>query len=91
MWYRWTSIESFDAWHDAVCATLGIPHPGRNAATGELDTSAQWTTAYVEPAILSDDDIRCFIPDFFADAEESGAIVCEPPPEPMRSSVARYA
>lgn len=25
MWYEWDSLEDFNAWHDAICITLGIP------------------------------------------------------------------
>lgn len=82
MWYGWTSRSAFDAWHDAVCAALGIPHPGLNAATGEIDEDAQWTTAYVEPTVLADNDVRCFLPDFHAEAEASGAVPSEEPPAP---------
>jgi hypothetical protein len=49
MWYWWSELNLFDVWHSAVCAELGIPHPNRNFATGEIDLDAQWTTAYTEP------------------------------------------
>ena len=52
MWYRWPDLAAFTIWHDAACAALGIPHPGRNAQSGEVDTDAQWTTAYTEPTII---------------------------------------
>lgn len=61
MWYSFTSLAAFTAWHDQVCADLGIPHPNRNAATGEVDETAQWTTAYTEPVIVADDDVRAFV------------------------------
>jgi hypothetical protein len=45
-WYEWQTIEQFNAWHDALCIELGYPIYGVNEATGEIDTSAQATTAY---------------------------------------------
>jgi hypothetical protein len=26
MWYEWDNLESFNAWHDDICQTLGIPN-----------------------------------------------------------------
>ena len=26
MWYQWDAIESFNLWHNNICATLGIPN-----------------------------------------------------------------
>ena len=26
MWYEWENIESFDAWHNAICEALSIPN-----------------------------------------------------------------
>jgi hypothetical protein len=48
-WVAFTDAAAFAAFHDAACADHGIPHPGRNAATGDVDPAAQWTTAYVDP------------------------------------------
>ena len=67
-WVAFTDQAAFLAWHDTVCADHGIPHPGRNAATGAVDPAAQWTTAYVAPvddhgtikANVSDDDVAAY-------------------------------
>jgi hypothetical protein len=45
-WYEWETIEQFNAWHDALCVELAYPIYGVNEATGQIDTSAQATTAY---------------------------------------------
>lgn len=66
MWYSWSSYADFTAWHDATCAALGIPHPNRNAATGEIDYGAQWTTAYTEVTEVVADDWRAFVEDDIA-------------------------
>lgn len=54
MWYLWPTLEAFEAWHDSVCASLGIPHPNRNVATGELDLDAEWTTSYTDVTQVQD-------------------------------------
>lgn len=81
MWYRWTSQESFDAWHDAVCVALGIPHPNRNAATGEIDVDAQWTTAYTNVTEVAADDWRASVEDHVAaDFPDGLGTPSDPPP-----------
>ena len=66
MWHQWSDLASFDAWHAAACDALGIPHPGNNAATGELDTDAQWTTAYTDPVVTDDGVLAVVEPDVAA-------------------------
>jgi hypothetical protein len=84
MHYRWPSLAAFDAWHDAACAALGIPHPGRNAATGEVDPDAQWTTAYTEPTVVTDDDVRAVVEDDVAQLVPEGlGVPSDPPPSPQ--------
>lgn len=81
MHHRWTSRTDFDVWHDAVCVALGIPHPNRNAATGEVDPYAQWTTAYTNPVEVAPDDWRAFVEDNIAAAHPDGlGAPCDPPP-----------
>lgn len=83
MHYRWSSLATFTAWHDAVCTVLGIPHPGRNAATGEVDPDAQWTTAYTEPTVVTDDDVRAVVEDDVAALVPDGlGVPSDPPPSP---------
>lgn len=79
MWYQWSSIQSFNAWHNHVCSILGIPYPGRNAVTGEVDESAQWTTAYAEPVIVNNNDVRVFLNEFTDEAERFGAVLSDMP------------
>ena len=83
MWYLWDSRASFDLWHETAKAFLGIPYPGRNLATGEVDENAQWTTAYTEPVVLADDDVRAVVEDHVALAVPDGiGAPCDPPPTP---------
>lgn len=37
MWYEWDSLESFDAWHQIICTSLGIPD----------DLTTAYTVAYL--------------------------------------------
>jgi len=78
MWYSWPDLQAFSAWHDAVCVALGIPHPGRNAATGEVDPNAQWTTAYTDPIV--GDDVRAYVESHVAEMVPEGlGVPCDPP------------
>lgn len=47
-WYEWDSWESFNAWHDALCESLGYPWDGSNQATGLVDDSATKTLQYTD-------------------------------------------
>lgn len=83
MWYSWQTVGAFDAWHATVCAALGIPHPGRNAATGEIDDDAQWTTAYTSVTEVAADDWRAVVEDdIAADYPDGLGVPCDPPPAP---------
>lgn len=81
MHYAWNARTDFDAWHDTVCDALGIPHPNRNTATGEIDYDAQWTTAYAEATEVTADDWRAFVEDDIAARFPDGlGTPSEPPP-----------
>jgi hypothetical protein len=82
MWYQWTSLAAFDAWHADACAALGIPHPGNNAATGELDTDAQWTTAYTTPVTTDAGVLAIVEPDVAALMPDGLGVPSDPPPTP---------
>lgn len=79
MWYSWKSMDEFERWHRDTCVLLGLPKPGRNLATGEVEPDAQWTTKYTEPVFIADDDVRAFVeagvaslsPNFIGLASES--------------------
>jgi hypothetical protein len=71
MHYLWPTIPEFTVWHDTACTLLGIPHPNHNAATGEIDTDAQWTTSYTQATECADgfyayveDHIAAQLPDY---------------------------
>lgn len=83
MFYTWLSLDLFNVWHDAAKVALGIPHPNHNAANGEIDEDAQWTTAYTEPTLVADDDVRAYVEDNVASLVPDGlGIPSEPPPSP---------
>jgi hypothetical protein len=61
MWYRWKSLEEFNAWHEAAKSALGIPRPGKGLASGRERPTRQWTTIYTEPYVVSESDIRAVV------------------------------
>ena len=83
MWYRWSDLEAFTVWHTAACAALNIPHAGNNAATGELDPDAQWTTAYTSVIEVGPDDWRAVVEPQVAELVPTGlGEPSDPPPAP---------
>lgn len=82
-WYSWPDLAAFDAWHSSVCTGLGIPHPGRNAETGEIDLDAQWTTAYTAAVEVAPTDWRAVVETAIAATHPDGlGTPCDPPPSP---------
>lgn len=61
MWYSWGSATDFNAWHKDTCVLLGLPRPGKNLQTGEIDSTAEWTTSYTTAYVVSESDIRAFV------------------------------
>ena len=83
MFYSWPTLDTFNAWHALAMLALGIPHPNHNAATGEIDEDAQWTTAYTEAVVVADDDVRAYVEDTVAELVPDGlGVPSEPPPAP---------
>ena len=82
MWHQWADLAAFTVWHDAACAALGIPHPGYNAATGQLDEAAQWTTAYTTPVTTEAGVLAVVEPDVAAQVPTGLGVPCDPPPAP---------
>jgi hypothetical protein len=83
MWHQWADLQAFTVWHDTACAALGIPHAGFNAATGDLDETAQWTTAYTQPTVVAADDVRAVVEPHVAEVVPEGlGVPCDPPPAP---------
>ena len=80
-WYTWPSIEAFNAWHADAMTDQHIPHPGRNAATGEIDPDAQWTEQYTAAVIVAVADVRARVQPEVAVAVPDGmGTPCDPPP-----------
>ena len=83
MFYSWPTLDLFNAWHADAMLALGIPYPGRNAATGEIDEDAQWTTAYTEAIVVAVDDVRAYVEQSVAELVPDGlGTPSEPPPSP---------
>ena len=47
MIYKWTSLDSFNSWHEAIKSILGIPN--------------EFASEYTKPLILNASDVRAFI------------------------------
>lgn len=54
MWYKWTTLEDFNIWHNNLCIQLGYPLTPVNQATGLPDESAQKVTSYTESIPVED-------------------------------------
>ena len=48
-WAYFQNQAAFNAYHDAVCADLAVPFPGRNQQTAEPAILAQWTDSWIRP------------------------------------------
>lgn len=87
MWHRWTSLEAYEAWHQAAMSHLGLPRPGKGAASRRERPSAQWTTAYTEPIVLAEDDVRAIVEPLVAKELPVGlGESCDPPPPPSEEA-----
>lgn len=42
MWYEFDSLEAFNSWHDAICASLGIPDESTYAYTTAFEVEGKW-------------------------------------------------
>lgn len=58
-WVTFDSLDSFNAWHDQIKITLGLPLPAVDAAGNEV--AGERTTEYTIPHIVSATDIRADI------------------------------
>ena len=80
MYYSWFSVDVFEIWHDSAKQALGIPHPNCNGATGQIDKDAQWTTAYTEAVVVTENDVRAYVEDRIAKlVPEDLGVPSEPP------------
>jgi len=79
-WYKFESQAFFDEWHNQVKAQLGIPYPNKNLQTGEVDENAMWTTSFIEPLIVSENDLRIYLADEYSEtySEKLGEISVYP-------------
>jgi hypothetical protein len=80
MFYSWQSLSAFNEWHHRAMAFLGIPYPGRNARTGQIDEDAQWTDAYTNPIVVNASDVRAFVEEDIAISVSDGLGSLTDPP-----------
>jgi len=79
-WYKFESQLLFDAWHNLVKTDLGIPYPNRNLKTSEIDENAQWTTSFIKPVVVAENDLRIYLLDKYAETyfQELGELTTSP-------------
>jgi hypothetical protein len=72
-WYSFDSIESFNAWHEALKAELGYPLPSIDQ-DGNI-VGEPYSTEYTSAVKVSDNDFRAIVEDQYSD----GLILSEKP------------
>lgn len=83
-WYAWESEAAFDVWHERVIAMLNLPRVGENQRTGEPAPDKQKTTAYTQPVVVADDDVRAFVESDVAGMVPEGlGVASDKPPSPL--------
>jgi hypothetical protein len=77
MWCKWLSIEDFNAWHEAIKATLGYPFSSVDSSGNKCEPM---NTNYTMAVIVANDDIRAWVDEKYA----HGLVSSEAPPQPQR-------
>lgn len=76
-WWRFDSVAAFSTWHHDACDAAGIPRPGVNQATGEVEGDHQWTTGIAEALLQHDGSVLAWIPSPWA--TPAGAVPADEP------------
>lgn len=50
-WAVFANKTQWQTFHDAICADLGFPRPGRRQSDGKVMLGNQWTTAAYKPRV----------------------------------------
>jgi hypothetical protein len=66
-WYKWTSLELFNAWHEAIKTELGLPKQSVTIDGSEV-IGGVVTDKYTNAIVVADDDIRAVVEALYADA-----------------------
>jgi hypothetical protein len=83
IWYSWTTLETFNAWHETVIEGLGFPRVGVNQQTGQPEPEKQQTVVYTAVFAVDPDDWRAPVgDDIAADYPDGLGVPSEPPPDP---------
>ena len=59
-WYKWTSLNAFNLWHENLKTKLGLPKESVNLS-GDLIDSGITTDAYTLHFVISKSDIRAMV------------------------------
>lgn len=68
-WYKWSSLEDFDNWHNEIKITLGLPKPSIDKEGNELPDSII-NSQYTECHKINDNDFRALVEEELADGLE---------------------
>jgi hypothetical protein len=61
-WYKWDSLELFNAWHEQKIAELGLPKLSVDS-DGVIIPNSFMTSSITIPVVLSDVDCRAIVED----------------------------
>lgn len=64
IWVSFPSLSAFDAWHNEIKKNLGLPKVSTDV-DGNEKPDAILTTDYVQPYIVSENDVRALIDDIY--------------------------
>ena len=59
-WYKFDSLNDFDAWHQNIKEELGYPKISVDINGDEI-ADATVTDSYTQPFIVSDNDVRAIV------------------------------
>jgi hypothetical protein len=69
LWVKWDSLENFNNWHDIIKNALSLPKPSVDE-NGHVIEGSVIVTDYVQPTIVSENDVRALIDDIYSDGLE---------------------
>lgn len=78
-WVLWTTTISFNIWHNSVCSTEAIPHPGYRQSDHAVRIEDQWTDQWVQPVVFSNAQ-NTFTAAYVDDDHMTGLVAYSPQP-----------
>ena len=65
-WYKWTSLELFNTWHEAIKTELGLPKQSVNIDGSEV-IGGVVTDKYTNAIVVAENDVRAVVELNYAD------------------------